>query len=72
MPAARAARENDEINIIYNMGVGSASSESNPLLYALSSITSHDDALNEVARIEKEAEDRKKRCNNMLLKILVM
>ena len=45
----------DEMNIIYNMGVGSASSESNPLLYALSSITSHDDALNEVARIEKRS-----------------
>ena len=62
----------DELDIIYNMGVGSASYESNPLSYALSSITSLDGALNEVARIEKEAEDKKKRCNNMLLKILVM
>ena len=50
----------EELNIIYNMGGGSASYESNPLAYALSSITSVDDALNEVARIEKEAEDRKR------------
>ena len=53
--------DDDEINIIYNMDVIPVSSESNPLLYALSSITSHDDALNEVARIEKEAEDRQKK-----------
>ena len=64
--------DDDELNIIYNMGVGSASSESNPLLSALNTIMPLDEVIAEIDRIEKEGEDRKKICSNMLLKILVM
>ena len=62
----------DELDIVYNMDVNPVSSESNPLLSALNTIMPLDEVLAEIARIEKEAEDRKKICSNMLLKILVM
>ncbi len=66
------ADDDNEINLIYNMDVNPVSSESNPLLYALSSIIPLDEVLAEIPRIEKEEEDRKKRFSNMLLKILLM
>ena len=54
------------------MDVNPVSSESNPLLSALNTIMPLDEVLSEITRIEKEAEDRKNKYSNMLLKILVM